>query len=631
MSTFQQNLQALQKINPTLAQQLSTISTNTIYEIFLPENANEKELNLVDTRDNTPLYQTSPTSEIKERLKEFKKFTFYPALYFFGLGNGYFYKKLLENKHHESILVVEPELELLYITLNFIDFSKEILERRLILEHISNIDQNYCIILLHERLKLFLKVYDLHVHSDYYEKYFEDIKHLHQSFIGAFKYLTVSMGNSATDGTIGLEHSLKNFQRMLHSPTLKMLKQQASTTKTAIIVSTGPSLAKQLPLLKKIQEYVTILSIDASLPILSKEGIKPDIVFSIERVKESSQFYKQTPKEFHHDIIFALASVVHQETIDSIHGTMSIFLRNDTYNMFFGLDEWGYLSGGMSAANFTYDFATQCDFEQIVLIGQDLAYGEDGSSHAKNHVFGEDEIKKEKTYIQIPAYGGEKMVPTTRIWKSFLDSYVFQIENSSIPTINATEGGAKIHGTLEKSFKSVCEKILKTTKQKERITLELLSQNKREMIQQNYYKKLEYAIKMGEKVSKLAHKAHEKSAQFLKKVEDYSDKQLLENISLNELSLYVNNINKVNKMYKKEDFLEMYSLLLQAYVMTVEFDICEVYVMPEETELAIKKKKVAWIRVHQTWLSRIEENLTEILKVLKKSHASLQDELLEMA
>lgn len=62
---------------------------------------------------------------------------------------------------------------------------------------------------------------------------------------------------------------------------------------TAVIVATGPSLDKQLDTLKKFAPYVTVISLDASLPILAKHGIKPDYVTSIERVIETSSFFKR--------------------------------------------------------------------------------------------------------------------------------------------------------------------------------------------------------------------------------------------------------------------------------------------------------------------------------------------------
>ncbi len=627
MSIFHHNLQALENVDFLLANKLSNFHQNEIFEIFIPENEDIKNLNLIDTRDTTPLYETSPSTETTNSLQKLKRYDFYPMLYFFGMGNGYLYKKLLENPKHQSIMIIEPELELLYITLNFIDFSQEILENRVIIKHSDMIDQNYCFALLNTRSKFFLKVFDLHIHSKYYDKFQDEIISVTNAFVGAFKHHAYSMGNSGIDSIIGLEHTLKNIPSMIKKPSLKELIAKGANSKTAIIVSTGPSLAKQLPLLKKIQEYVTILSIDASFPILSKEGIKPDIVFSIERVEATGEFYKKTDKKYHKDVIFALASVVHDATIKNIHGNIHFFLRNDSYNHFFELSPWLHLSGGMSAANFVYDFASKANFEEIVIIGQDLAYGKDGSSHSKNHVFGENEVKKDHVYCDVTAYGGEGKVPTTRVWKSFLDSYELQIELSKIKTINATEGGARIEGSIEKSFQSVCDSILQTAEKKSPILTQPLSNDEIENIQNTYHDRLNDAISLGKKIQKRAAKAYDKATLFLEKIEAYSEEEISQKLSFKELELYVDNITKIKEYTNKKAFMQMYALLLKAYVHNVEFDVAEVYVMPEKSMLEKKYKQIAWIKVHQVWLSRISENIQEILLILEKAEDRLSQNL----
>ncbi len=42
----------------------------------------------------------------------------------------------------------------------------------------------------------------------------------------------------------------------------------------------------------------------------------------------------------------------------------------------------------MSAANMAYEFVLLTNFKQCAFIGQDLAYGNDGATHASDHVFG---------------------------------------------------------------------------------------------------------------------------------------------------------------------------------------------------------------------------------------------------
>ncbi|WP_139427356.1 6-hydroxymethylpterin diphosphokinase MptE-like protein, partial [Campylobacter armoricus] len=78
-------------------------------------------------------------------------------------------------------------------------------------------------------------------------------------------------------------------------------KKQANN---AIIVSTGPSLIKQLPLLKQYANYASIFCADSAYPILAKYDIKPDYVLSLERTEVTSEFFNNDFKEFDKDIVF---------------------------------------------------------------------------------------------------------------------------------------------------------------------------------------------------------------------------------------------------------------------------------------------------------------------------------------
>ncbi|HFU2366264.1 TPA: 6-hydroxymethylpterin diphosphokinase MptE-like protein, partial [Campylobacter lari] len=129
-----------------------------------------------------------------------------------------------------------------------------------------------------------------------------------------------------------------------------------------------------------------------------------------------------------------------------------------------GLNEYGFLGNAMSVANMAYELAGALRFENIILIGQDLAYSDDGKSHPKEHLYG-DQGDEEVVYKEITAYGGNGKVKTQLTWYLFLKSFEKDIALAknilNIKTYNATEGGARIEGTIEKPFKEVCEEMLK--------------------------------------------------------------------------------------------------------------------------------------------------------------------------
>ena len=623
MSIFENNLRALAQVDKEL-ENILRLTENEIFEVYLSENDKVKNANIVDSRFNHFLYPDNAASDIDAKLKKFEEYDNYPLLYFFGIGNGTFYKELLKNPKHQSIMLIEPEIELIFIALNLIDFSQEILEHRLVIKLSILVNKLYFINMLGDRSKFFLKSYNLHIYSNFYNKYKIEIKRVNKEIIEAFKYLMYSIGNSAEDSLIGLAHSLKNIPKMIQKPTLVQLFKKATNTKTAVLVSTGPSLEKQLPMLKKIQDYITILCIDASFPILAKNGIKPDIVISIERVPLTGDFYKNTPRDFHKGVIFALATVCHDETIDNIYGDISFFMRADGYNRFFEIDDWGYLGGGMSSANFAYDLAVASGFENIIFIGQDLSYAKDGRSHSKNHVFGEDEVSKNKIIGNVEAYGGEGEVATTMVWRAFLNSFKVQVKYASkVNSINCTEGGARIDGTLEMPFVEACHKYLDTNHKKEQIVLEKPSK----MLMQDSLKKFREgqnkAIKIGKNMSKRANKVFKLLKIFLIEIQDYSVDEINDKVDFNILDELIDKITTIKEKYNDESFSKMYATLLLAYVASFEFKVSEVYVMRDHTDLAKKLKKIEWIKIHQEWLFRLVVNIDAIVKVIEENRDNI--------
>jgi len=617
LSIYEKNIKALEGVDPYLAEQLQGIETNAQFEVFLAQE-DIAHANILNKAINQTIYGEDPYSEIKQKLQDFQAFDNYPILYFFGLGNGSFYKELLKNTKHQSTTVVEPELELIYIALNLIDFEQEIRDKRLIIKLSRTVDKQYFIEYMAGKTKFFLKVYDFHIYSKFYDVYKDEIDRVNKAIIEAFRYLIYIVGNSAGDSLIGLEYSLKNIPKMFDTPGVKNLLEKALNRESAVVVSTGPSLAKQLPLLKEIQNFITILCIDASFPILVKAGIKPDIVFSIERVDLTGEFYKNTPKEKHKDVIFSLATVCHDETINNIHGQKSFFMRSDSYNIFFGLDEYGYLGGGQSAANYAFDFAVQADYKNITFIGQDLAYGKDGSSHSKNHVFGEDEVKDSRIDGYVEAYGGDGEVATTKIWRAFLNSFNMQVKYAKANICNSTEGGARIQYTKEISFENFCKTYLDKTKAKELIKLDIPTQKTIEKNLNKFKTKKEEAIKVGQSMVKQSKKVYLEFDSFLNSIKNYSDDEILEKVSLGKLTKLISGISAVKDKYNNENFSSFYGTLLLAYVINHEFDVAQVYVMRDHTELAKKKKNIAWIQVHHEWLQRVYTNVEEIIKLLKK-------------
>lgn len=632
MDIFQKNLQALKTVNPELTKQLEAITSNTTFEVFATDSF--ANANILDTRDNIPVYMEEPIVETEKKLLELQKFKLYKSLYFYGIGNGYLYKKLLENKFHQTIYIIEPELEMLYIALNLTDLSESIQLKKIILLHSQQANSAYLSLIIQGIDQVYFKAYTLHLHSDYYEKYITDIQKVNKEITKVFSYYVNATGNDATDELLGLEHFLQNLPTMIKNPSLKELILQGKNTDTAVIVATGPSLAKQLPLLKEIEDYVTIISVDASLPILEQEGIKPDIVTSIERVAATAKFYEKTSKEFQKDIIFALTAIVDQTLLDNIkYGQLQLNMRPvGSHYYYMQLDDWGYIGVGMSAANLAYELATKIGYKQIVLIGQDLAYGADGASHTKNHIFGENEVQhNDKRDDYIEGYGGTAKVKTTRVWKLFLSGYEQIIarnnQEGKIMTINATEGGARIHGTKEIPFAKVIETYVDRSRKKEKIILQKPSEDDIVKYIQQSHDKLEEVIRLGNSMKRNTQKLLKEITQTINRYKKYDIQDIHLYIKEKESKKLVDKIAKLRGKYYGGQFESFYGLLISPLLTHLEYDIAYWSIQSENTTKERIHKNWKMIIFHHEWCYRVMVNLEAILKIIEEKRPVLENAL----
>ncbi|EOV8805110.1 motility associated factor glycosyltransferase family protein [Campylobacter jejuni] len=459
---FLKNTQALFEVDETLAYKLRSLKNITFKLI-----QNENGINFA--KDEILLYQ-NPNQELLENLSLFQsEYAKYPVLFFYGFGNGMLYKSLCENKNHQHIVVFEDDLEILALAFYLFDFSEALKNEKLILFHTQTLNTPQLSTLFsYEIIQKSVKIFNLFIHSDFYQKFQNtQIQNTNTQLMEMIRFIVLNKGNDPHDSLVGIKHTLDNLPKMLnHGIFQEFLKERRTKVKNAIIVSTGPSLIKQLPLLKKYANKATIFCADSAYVILGKYDIKPDYVCMLERDDIVSKCFDNNFGNFNKGILFILASVVHKEVLDFLEKDQRTYMlvhRPLNFAASLKLEEYGYLGVGHSVSNMIYELAGALRFENIIFIGQDLAYSEDGSSHPKEHIHGSqgEEIRGESYTL---AYGGKGKVRTQLTWNLFRQAFEKDIfwtkEKLHINTYNCTEGGARIEGTIEKPFLWACENLL---------------------------------------------------------------------------------------------------------------------------------------------------------------------------
>ncbi|EJG3374839.1 TPA: motility associated factor glycosyltransferase family protein [Campylobacter jejuni] len=618
---FNKNIEALS--NLFLKESLKEIKSSKFELILGKDNL---DINLKDTSDNTFLYE-NVIDELNSMLNTYNdKYLLYPVLYFYGFGNGILFKALLQNKNHQHIVVFEKDIEIIWIMFHILDFSHELQSARLmILENDKLQAQDYTELCSSKPFFQFSRIYFLELMSHYYERFHEDILGLNKKLAENFKNIILRNGNDPLDALQGIEQFVYNLPSMITHPSYKeLLSKRKNLSDTAIIVSTGPSLTKQLPLLKKYANKATIFCADSSYPILAKHGIKPDYVCMLERTEITAEFFNNDFWEFDKDIVFVCAGVVHPKAIEYLKGkTFIITQKVLAFPYYINLKDFSYTAVGLSVAHTLSYLATYLSHKNIIFIGQDLAYAENGNSHPDDYQNSANYESQMYEHILTIAYGGNGKVETHSIWLLFKNWF----ENEMIPntrkmgitTYNCTEGGARIEGTIEKPFLWACENLLHKDLNKPFEKLEPLSLNKQNEFLLKAYYKVYQSIKHCRDFSKILSNDFEKIQSVY--------------LSLNEKEEYLNlAIEKIDEFKNKlEDIKQMQDLyeILQPLRTQFELNLARIYILNPKTKEDAFNKSILWIKEHLEFMELVYGHIKAQENALIKNILPLEEKLKE--
>ncbi|EAL2689363.1 DUF115 domain-containing protein [Campylobacter jejuni] len=601
MSLLEKNIQALLSgVNEPLGNKLlNFIQNKTCSRFNIDEN-----LNIYDKTHNVFMYEN-----LEEELNFFyqsilEKTLRYPFVCIYGIGNALLIKNLA--KHYKHLFVFESEIELFILALSTLDLSEELCSGKIYLVDIEEERVDIQLLILFDMKDMFeyLSLYEMFVNNVYYKKFYEDIWHKTDNLCE--KNIEVIVRNLISNLNIGFEcysHLLQNIPSMLESiPFQRILSQRKNQFENAIVVSAGPSLAKQLPLLKVYQEKAVIFCADGALSMLEKEGIVPDYVLNIDFEDLPLRFFKNKENKLFLNI---LSCATHPSLVCCLDNK-SVVLREDPLYQRFKLNDFGYIDTGTHVSHFSYTLALALGFKNIIMIGQDLAFDEKGNSHSKGFSYGE-QFSAEKTVptLKTQAYAGKGEVLTHITWNDYRIKleYLFACNSKEAKFYNATEGGARINFTEELSFKECCEKLL--TKEKPKFELpKSLTKNRSDKL----------LVKFKEKIQK----DQENAKRFLN--DALALKQILENIlskdfilPLEFLEKVYQNIENFNHSLDEDEFIQDETLRgAFAYRGKLISDVLKLHIQDKTHFIT------AYIKAYHEWLLYFMEKLEQKYKSLSK-------------
>lgn len=380
----------------------------------------------------------------------------YMAKYiFFGFGNGMYVRKVLESPENTvRILVYEPSLDLFIKVMEEFEIDEILTSKRVTL-----IVEDYFPVTIKEYLYKFVDYRDLEklTYQPYpnYEKImFEELKDMDSEIQLMYNTIRATQEVMARYGRMYFYNSLINIPWFIHSKSIISLFYKCPKDIPVFIVASGPSLDKNINELKNVNRKGFIIAADSSVKALLNHHIVPDVYITIDAAKQAAHF--EDPRVADIPVICELSSngnVIRKHKGD-------IFFINDlnTYvNDYLTKEELllPVFSSGGSVTNTAFAIATSMGFENIVLVGQDLAYT-DNKTHSHDTVRGAQNIDASTLDgLLIEGYDGAP-VRSSYEFQMYLRWFEEQIpQYPAINIINATEGGAMIRGAKNEKLKDV--------------------------------------------------------------------------------------------------------------------------------------------------------------------------------
>ncbi|EHN0235387.1 motility associated factor glycosyltransferase family protein, partial [Campylobacter jejuni] len=384
----------------------------------------------------------------------------------------------------------------------------------------------------------------------------------------------------------------------------------------------GPSLTKQLPLLKKYANKATIFCADSSYPILAKHGIKPDYVLSLERIPLTSEFFNNDFGEFDQDVLFVCISWVYPQTIKYLQKNNRAFILTSRPSSFIeniNLCPYGYVGYGPSVAHMSYFLSVLLNHKNIIFIGQDLAYAENGNSHPDDYQNSANYESQMYEHILTEAYGGKKEIKTHEFWIFFKQILEAMIIKYHITTYNCTEGGARIEGTIEKPFLWACENLLDKDLNKPFEKLEPLSLNKQNEFLLKAYYKVYQSIKHCRDFSKILSNDFENIQSIYLSL---NEKEEDINLAIEKIDEFKNKLEDIKQM---QDLYEILGPLLTQF----ELNLARIYVLNPKTKEDAFNKSILWIKEHLEFMELVYGHIKAQENALIKNILPLEEKLKE--
>lgn len=635
---LQQNMKALSAYYPEYVQWLKKEKDVDWFNLIGSKNGDYNAA--VNTTGGTfPIYNMdNPRKFVREVAKKSRLFNEEITI-IVGMGLGHLLKALLtkaEKKH--IIIVVEPIAHILKEAFSLYDFSEAIINRQVAFA-VTIDDFN----MLAGMITNEIVIQGWHmIHEEYTLKRELEYRVLTEQIINCVNNIQCNHGTIEGAGAEIALNDIKNLPYVIRHKGVATLKDKYKGM-PGIVVSTGPSLQKNIHHLKEAQGKVVIVSTMQALRILLAYDIRPDFVCTVDYGKTNMGHFRGLMDS---GVPLVALNRTYAPILQEWAGPKYIIgtpLPGYETTGLAVISKKGSIDQGGSVSHSCLGTLIQMGCNPIALIGQDLALGK--TSHFKqadesgdifiddkgmiqwkvtdpnSHLFG-------KTYTMGPAtatpgyFGGT--VLTNLGLKSFITNFehIFRFR-PDVKFINCTEGGAKIKYSREMTLAKFIEKHCKK---------EIMKEQEASSLEEEYMDLIKETIPKLEEEVTVFTSLIENGKKALKEddnMEEYAEKNerdLLKK-AMEDNATYS---KEAEELAKKNPLLQMYiykeSVKIQGRELKVRSDVRHLLRNEEDLSTRIKRNRLI-IEAAITASKELKKAYEKTISLLKE-YVKTEDEAL---
>ena len=475
---LERNLAAIEKRSPKAAAQIRQATSST--EIGFEFTQAGELIGVLDGR--AMCSKRRPMDEARTWAEQYdpQRCGFLSIL---GFGLGHHLRALFENHAHLSVLLCyEPDVPLLRAVLERIDHSDWINQSIFLLA--TDPQDAPAITQLITGAEAFLATgVEVAPHPPSKKRLGESANQFSSTMLGVVQSTRTHLVTILAHSGFTLRNILMNAGVYAKSSGIVPLKDSCQG-RTAILISAGPSLQRNLHLLDdpSIRERAVIVAVQTMLKPLLERGIKPHFITALDHHEISKRFYEGLTESEVSGVRLVLEPKANAAITEAFPGEI-VCAREAQLDELLGpklARDMGLLPAGATVAHLNYYLAKYLGCTNIVLIGQDLGFtdGQYYSAGASIHQVWSGELSEHRTLEMFEWERIARMKSLLRTKKDIygrpiftdeqMSTYIAQFQsdfqedtesNKDLRIINATEGGVNITGTEVMTLKealSVC-------------------------------------------------------------------------------------------------------------------------------------------------------------------------------